>query len=195
RFWWTDWPAFNRAVFDEDLERILRWYRARGYYEARITNVTFDPPESGDPTFEPKCDLENKVCPMRIVVSIDEGEPTLLKTVSFVGLDELSDELQEKIKALGQLELDIPIDEANYDSAKKLMFEALRDAGYAQPSVEGRVDIKTAAHTASVSYQLAPGAIYTFGELSLKGHGQLPADIIIAAASLRSEEHTSELQS
>lgn len=191
RWWWTDWPTFNRAVFDEDLERILRWYRARGYYDARVTKVTFDPPESGDPSAQPQCDLEKKVCPMRIVVSIDEGEPTMLKSVSFSDLDELPATLQEQLRSLGQLELNVPIDEANYDSAKKLMFEALRDAGYAQPKVEGRVEVKTAPHVATVSYEIVPGELYTFGELTLKGHGHLPEKVIIAAASLPSGERYS----
>ena len=191
RWWWTDWPTFNRAVFDEDLERILRWYRARGYYDAHITKVTFDPPESGDPSAEPRCDLEHKVCPMRIVVSIDEGKPTLLKTVTFLGIAELPPQLQAELRSLGQLELDVPIDEANYDSAKKGMFEALRHAGYAQPQVEGRVEVKTAPHLASVSYEIAPGDVYTFGELTLKGQGHLPKKVIVAAASLPSGQRYS----
>src|SRR5688572_8116917 len=32
RLWswsWTEWPTFNRSVFEQDLERVLRWYRAR----------------------------------------------------------------------------------------------------------------------------------------------------------------------
>src|SRR5262247_2767456 len=42
RLWrwpWTDWPAFNEAVFANDVERVTRFYRARGYYDARVVSV------------------------------------------------------------------------------------------------------------------------------------------------------------
>ncbi len=191
RWWWTDWPAFNRAVFDEDLERIVRWYKARGYYEARIEDVSFDPTEASDPSLEPKCDLEDKVCPVRIVVTISEGEPTLIEVVDFQGLDDLSPKLQEQVRQLGTLEAGTPIDETKYDTAKAEMKKALRDAGYARPRVEGRVDINTSARTARVHYDLAPGSIYTFGNLTVEGEGRLPTKVIIAAASIPSGERYS----
>ena len=31
---WTDWPLYDPSVFERDLARIERWYRARGYYDA-----------------------------------------------------------------------------------------------------------------------------------------------------------------
>src|SRR5262245_62041566 len=42
RLWrwpWTDWPAFNEAVFESDVERVTRFYRARGYYDAKVVSV------------------------------------------------------------------------------------------------------------------------------------------------------------
>src|SRR6187399_670336 len=42
RLWrwpWTEWPTFNQAVFEQDLERVRRFYRARGYYDARVIEV------------------------------------------------------------------------------------------------------------------------------------------------------------
>lgn len=188
RWWWTDWPAFNRAVFDEDLARIVRFYQARGYYDARIVQIEFDPPEASDPTAEPPCDLEAEVCPVRIQVTIDEGEPTLIERVSFVGLEELPPKLQQKLRDLGALELGTPIDETDYENAKKRMKERLRQAGHAAPAVEGRVDVDTASRQARVEYQVVPGPVYRFGTLTLEGNGNLPAEPILAAAALPSGE-------
>lgn len=184
RWWWTDWPAFNRAIFDEDRERILRWYRARGYYDARIVDVRFDPPEASDPAAEPDCDLQEEVCPLRIVVTIDEGEPTLLEQVRFTGLEELEPRLVEQLEKAGSLSLDEPLDESHYDAAKERMREVLRAAGYANPRVDGRVDVTTTARRARVEYRIETGALYTFGELTLEGEGELTEKPIVAAASL-----------
>ena len=36
---WTDWPLFNQTAFERDQDRIERWYQARGYYGAQITDA------------------------------------------------------------------------------------------------------------------------------------------------------------
>src|SRR5262245_23130705 len=36
---WTDWPLYDEAVFTRDLDRIERFYRARGHYAAQVTGV------------------------------------------------------------------------------------------------------------------------------------------------------------
>ncbi|MEM1418693.1 MAG: POTRA domain-containing protein, partial [Myxococcota bacterium] len=46
RWPWTEWPLYDRAVFERDLQRIERWYRARGYYDVELLDVTLDPPEA-----------------------------------------------------------------------------------------------------------------------------------------------------
>lgn len=184
RWWWTDWPAFNHAVFAEDLQRIVRWYRARGYYDAKVVGVDFDPPEAADPSLDPPCDLDKKVCKVRITVAIEEGQPTLVRSVTYQGLDDLSPGLVAAIKRLGHLDLDQPIDETEYEQAKKAMSKKLREQGYAQPQLHGRVDVDTAARSAKITFDIQPGSLYTFGKLTLKGQGQLPQKPIVAAANL-----------
>ena len=36
---WTEWPIYNETAFDRDLDRIERWYVARGYYDAKVTSA------------------------------------------------------------------------------------------------------------------------------------------------------------
>jgi outer membrane protein assembly factor BamA len=42
RLWawpWTDWPLFDRIVLEQDLLRIDRWFEARGFHHAEVTDV------------------------------------------------------------------------------------------------------------------------------------------------------------
>ena len=51
RLWswpWTDWPLYDRNVFERDLQRIERWYRARGFYDARVVAAAHDPPAAAE---------------------------------------------------------------------------------------------------------------------------------------------------
>ena len=45
---WTDWPYFDDAVFTRDLDRIERFYRARGFYAASIADIKG---AAGDPAY------------------------------------------------------------------------------------------------------------------------------------------------
>jgi len=69
RWPWTDWPIFNAAVVDVDRKRVERWYRARGFYDARVLDVTYVPKEAG--TFgaeipDGQCDPQKEECTVEI---------------------------------------------------------------------------------------------------------------------------------
>lgn len=183
-WWWKDWPAFNHAVFDEDLERVERWYQARGYYDAKVVDVKYDPPAAADPTLPPPCDLEHEVCPVRITVTVEEGEPTLLESIEWQGIERLKPRLRKRLKTLGRLEKGEPIDEAKYEEAKERMYELLRKRGFAVPSVEGTVTVNTDTRRARVVYRLEPGPLFTFGTATVEGNRDLPEKPILAAAGV-----------
>src|SRR6185436_14125754 len=86
---WTDWPTFNRSVLEQDLKRILRWYKARGFYAAKIENVSFDPEVAGagNPCPDGPCEVE-------VRIKISEGEPVITESVTLVGVQSLPKDLQ-----------------------------------------------------------------------------------------------------
>src|SRR5690606_34973941 len=53
---WTDWPLYDLTVFSRDVERVERWYRARGYYEARVVSTRLSPSEAA---VTDRCDAED----------------------------------------------------------------------------------------------------------------------------------------
>jgi outer membrane translocation and assembly module TamA len=188
RLWrwpWTEWPSFNQAVFDKDLERVVRWYRARGYYAARVVSVRYDPPEAATPGARGECDPNRDDCTVSVFVTIDEGAPTTLASLEVVSRDPLPPELELELHAQLKLEPGQPVDESLHEANKAALSALLRRRGYAAAKVEGRVEIDTRRHQARVTYELAPGPVFHFGGLTVSGHGALPARVIEAAAGLR----------
>ncbi|HVZ30848.1 MAG TPA: POTRA domain-containing protein, partial [Polyangiaceae bacterium] len=174
---WTEWPTFNRSVFERDQERILRWYRARGFYAARIEEVDFDPPEAGRGGV---CRSES--CAVTIRVLIAEGEPVLVESIDLSGIEALPEELQRALRARLELQVDQRFDEVDYDRTKRALLEVLRDHAFAAATVTGKVSIAEEARRARVRFEITPGPSYTFGTVELSGQGSLPRGPILAAA-------------
>lgn len=189
RLWrwpWAEWPSFNQAVFDKDLERVVRWYRARGYYAARVVNVRYEPPEAATPGAHGQCDPASEECEVDVLVEIEEGQPTLVSALDIASSEPLPAALERELHEQLELKLGEPVDESLHEASKTALLTLLRQRGYAAASLEGKVLVDTGRRTARVTYELAPGPVYHFGKLHVSGHGALPARVIEAAAGLRS---------
>ena len=49
RLWswaWTNWPTFDPIALELDAERVKRWYAARGYFDAEVTNIRSIPEQA-----------------------------------------------------------------------------------------------------------------------------------------------------
>ncbi len=175
---WSAWPLYDRTIFERDADRVQRWYRARGFYDARVIEANVDPPDDVAPTSD-----DDEV---RLRIRVEEGEPVHVGLVRVDGIRGLDAALQEQLRHVPVLSLGDRFDEAAYDADKKSLLRALREASYARASIEGRVTIDPVRRLAKVIYDVHPGLSCVFGELELQLDGeQVPAVPIIAAAQLR----------
>ena len=94
---WTEWPTYDPAIFDIDKERILRWYRARGHYDARVVAVRtyVDGQMVADPV---ECDPDKSSCELEIMVQIDEGAEIHVQDVRVETKAALGKDVLEKIE-------------------------------------------------------------------------------------------------
>jgi hypothetical protein len=179
RWPWTEWPLYEPSVFDRDLARIERWYRARGHYGARILAADADPPEAlyGTPTGQRELSLR---------VRIEEGQPVLIRGVQLQGIGDLPADLGSVL--LDELDLLSPderFDEVTFELTKHTLVRTLRDAGYASAEVKGQVDVDPAARTADIRMTVVPGPASVFGSVCVEGHEKLPAKLILDASDIR----------
>lgn len=180
---WTDYPTFNRSVLDQDVARILRWYRARGFYEAAVRDVAVVPRAAaqGKPCHAPPCLAH-------VQVQVHEGRAIRLHEVRVSGLEALPVAQRGALHEAHALVPGARFDEGDYDNAKRALGEALRALSFADARVEGKVEIDIPSRRASVSFQVTPGPSYVFGDTTVSGHGSLPVAPILFAAGLQPGE-------
>ena len=201
RWWWTDWPVYDRNVFERDLQRIERWYRARGYYDAQVTSTEFDPPiaalndRTTDSAGADVCerDDDDEGCRLELEITVEEGEPVLVESLALTGHEELRGSVRDALEAAWKLEEGERFDEALYDLSKRAMLRVLRDETFGCAEVRGRgsesgadlgVEVDTEARTARVALHVEPGPRSEIGTIRVSGNEDLSEDVIRSVAGL-----------
>jgi outer membrane protein assembly factor BamA len=191
RLWYRpfpDWPLYDRVVLARDQERILRWFEARGFHNARVVGVALDPTSATehdaiDPkTADPGCKRLGKKegCAVRLRFEVAEGEPTRITEFAITGLSQLPAKLRTTILKKPLLQRDARFDEASYESEKQRIISALQDEGYALVSIQGEARIDRAARTAAVTLAVQPGPVCEFGTVQVEGAPSFLADSVRA---------------
>lgn len=170
---WTDRSVFSAPAFHRDLSRIERFYRARGYYEARV--VASDVVR----------DAEDRE--VDITITVSEGAPVLIVRIRIEGLERVPEDLVEEVRDAVTLELGAPFDEALYDATRRRILDVLYEGSYAKATVTGRVAIDPHQRIARVELTVEPGPPCRFGRVRVEGHGALPVRPILGAAQIEAD--------
>lgn len=144
---------FDANVWTTDLERIQRYYQARGFYQAQILGS--DVEDVG----------ENEV---RIVVRVHEGEPTRLARVCIKGIESLPKDQRQHVMDQVPFKPGEIFHEEQWTGLKDNLVSALKSFGYAEAKASGDAKVDLATHQAFVDVTLDPGIRYHPGQVSVK---------------------------
>lgn len=164
----VEYEYFDRFVLERDLARVERYYRARGFYDARVTAAR---------VMRRKSDGR-----VRVEISVDEGPPVLIRRVDLKWKDWRMPEADEVSKpvteAKNEFEPGKRLEEEAYEQTKKEMIQAMTDRGFPYANVVGQVKVDLVAHAADVTFTLELGPRSKFGKIRLLGIGELPEGLL-----------------
>lgn len=174
-----DYNVFDRFVLERDLQRLERYYRARGFYQTRV--------RAGRVFFEQK----NKV---RVEIVIEEGARVLVRRVDFHGLESIDEQWVKDItrrvkrrlcgRNLCQTPLDRPFEEDAFKEAAETLQHALGDHGYAYATVQRSADVDLPHNRVAVGFFGSLGPKSRFGDLTIVGLGKVPEAPVRRAINL-----------
>ena len=160
---WSAPPHFDAAAFQGDLDRVATFYRARGYFDARII----------DTQITPRADHA-----VEVVVRLDEGLPYTTRTFAIVGADALPTELQAQVAGPHECQVGKTFTQDDYEKTKRAVLATLQEAAFASAAVEGRAVVVRGAHAVDVRLQVSAGVAFRYGALDIVGNHRIPDDRI-----------------
>jgi outer membrane protein insertion porin family len=164
---WQDATIFDPVTFREDLERLRRFYEARGYYETRVTHdLTVDPQQSR----------------LRVRIDVSEGVTIV---VSDVDVEVSGSPLFPKELPIKKGQI---FSEESYQKGEGALRQFFLDQGYAHVATERRAEVNLDRSQVNVWYRADPGPPSVFGETAVEGTEQVDPEIVLRELTYDSGE-------
>lgn len=165
-----EYSLYDPGVLAKDLERIERFYRARGYYEAKVRAARV-------------VHLDEHY--VRVEVDVYVGEPVRVRRIDPAGIALLPPEIAGPAVASIDMREGELFDEEHFDRDKNALLKVLTDGGYAFAEVKASARVDIAKHSVDVSYAIDLGRRSRFGPVRFEGLGEIPERPIRDTLSIR----------
>ncbi len=161
-----DYSIFNQSVLERDLARIERYYRARGFYEARVEAARVTRIDDDE---------------VRVDIVVHEGPAVRVASVEVVGLGKDTHgrhHFAALVAAYGRLQRDEPFDEDDFEAAADAVERVLKNGGHAWAAVRRDATVDLVRREARVRFTVDPGPVAEVGDIRIEGLGELDEDIV-----------------
>lgn len=156
--WWVDYSLYDPTTLEKDLERIERFYKARGFYEARVRAGRV---------------IHTGEREVRVQIVVEEGSVVKLARVQVSGLEDLPADVRRRVSAAWKLAPGDHFDEDLYHQSGASLERALTDEGYAYATLKQAADVDLIKHEAVVHLEVLHGPHCTFGDVQIAGLDEL----------------------
>jgi len=166
-----DYELFDRYVLERDLQRIERYYRARGFYWTRV--------RAGRVTYANDREIN-------VEIVVEEGEPVRISRVDVHGLEQVDAELAEDAQdeARSLLPVNDRFEEQPFEETAAAIERVFADNGHAFVEVRRAADVNVQRNRASVGFWVDPGPEVRLGEIEIQGLGPIPEERVRASLGL-----------
>jgi len=158
---WEDRPPFDPITFQNDLEKLQRFYESKGYYG---TTITYD------------LDADDPQSRITARITIQETPPVLISEIDVEVSGDRSTE--------AALPKELPVKrgaifrETEYQQGEQVLRTFFLEHGYAHVKTERKAEVNVDERRASIRYSVEPGPITVFGTTEVKGTETVDPEII-----------------
>ncbi|MBI2895646.1 MAG: BamA/TamA family outer membrane protein [Deltaproteobacteria bacterium] len=155
-------------MLERDIRRVTRYYRARGFYDARVESMQILPDDG-------EVDIE---------IRVDEGEPVVVRRLVLTGHEGLPARERRAVISAVKLEKGRRFEEGLYDQSRESIVRELRNRGRARATASGRVEVHTDTRRADVTLTVSAGPVCRFRHIRVHGLRTISATRVIVAMGI-----------
>ncbi len=160
---------YDEDLFEIDKKRIERYYQSKGFFEAKVDGVDVIKDGQGR---------------VSLKVHLTEGPRATISNFSIEGLDKLDQHERKSVTDDSGLRVGTGFDEELYEKGKLQTVAALRERGFAEAKVDGKVKIFPVEGRATIVLQAETGLRYHFGKVLVSGNRAIPSEAIARATGI-----------
>ncbi len=167
-----DYEVLDENVLAKDLERVQRYYRARGFYQAQVT---------AGRVFRVD---DHRV---RVEIQVDEGTPVEVGDATIIGIESIPIEVGARVLVLfrERMEEGRRFDEDEFENTAEQIARILGNAGYAFAKVKHNANVDVAIQKATVRFEVEPGPVAYYGNVRILGLETIPEAPVRANLDIR----------
>jgi outer membrane protein insertion porin family/translocation and assembly module TamA len=164
RFAWLTKAPLDRKVFQEDLERIEKYYLSQGFYHAHVVSHRIESVGGNE---------------VRIEIEVEEGPPMTVSEVNLMVEGEPSGPWHNELSSI------IPLHPGNrfttpiYQDIETAILLFFANWGYPKARVDLRARLDKKTNLAAVSVNIVHGPVCYFGHIELEGNESVGQNIIL----------------
>jgi outer membrane protein assembly complex protein YaeT len=163
RKFWKDPPEFNEQFLEDDIKRIEQVLREHGYYGSTVTYTL---------------DFRDKNRKVDIEITVDQGDPVMVKTLSIAVLGDQTDDYVSEVAKVTILEEGEPFSQINYQKSKVLIAELFSERGYPLADVKSEAIVNLRNREVNVEFTIDPGQQYYFGDVIFRGNSDIATRLL-----------------
>lgn len=170
RFRWGRGAPLDEAVLREDLERIEKFYKSQGFYEARVLShrlIRLGGPE------------------VILEISLDEGPPVMVEDVEIVVDGAVSGPWHDDLLAVVPLKQGRRFTTPDFDETEKAVRRFLSLWGYPRADVWTSGILDKEAKKAHIRVEVTLGPLCSFGPTRVEGNRRVETSLILRELTFR----------
>jgi len=160
---WSERPSFDAVTFENDLERLRRYYEARGYYDTVIEyDLVVDEQESL----------------ITVDIRLTEGASIVVAEIGVDVIGNLPDHERPALPATLPVKSGEVFQEESYQEAERLLRETFLRSGFAHVETTRKAEVNHSERRVRIWYTVTPGPPTVFGDTEIRGTKSVDAELI-----------------
>lgn len=159
------WVPLDRDLVLQDQERLVRFYEAMGFFEARCPSVFTE--------YKGKEVGEGRRWAI-VTFTVDEGPRAVVRAVDIIGAHDLDLALRNKLAKAPRLSSGDAFELPRHEDDRAALQRLLTENGHAHARVERRADAYPEEGVVDLVYTVTPGPVCRYGKILLLGLRTVP---------------------